>query len=93
MASIEVTRLAREDLRELIETRHLPDNARERVSRSLLTLVDFPNAGRKLSGVWRECRALIGPWGWLIVVYMYVEPEDRVVVIAFQDARTSSAAS
>ncbi len=93
MASIEVTRVAREDLRELIETRHLPDNARERVSRALLTLVDFPNAGRKLSGVWRECRALIGPWGWLIVVYMYIEPEDRVVVMAFQDARTSSAAS
>lgn len=93
MASIEVTRLAREDLRELIETRHLPDNARERVSRSLLTLVQFPNAGRKLSGVWRECRALIGPWGWLIVVYMYIESKDRVVVIAFQDARTSSAAS
>lgn len=93
MASIEVTRLAREDLRELIETRHLPDNARERVSRALLTLVQFPNAGRKLSGVWRECRALIGPWGWLIVVYMYIESEDRVVVIAFQDARISSAAS
>lgn len=93
MASIEVTRLAREDLRELIETRQLPDDARERVARALLTLVQFPNAGRKLSGLWRECRALVGPWGWLIVVYMYIEPEDRVVVIAFHDARTSSAAS
>jgi hypothetical protein len=42
--------------------------------------------------VWRECRALIGPWGWLIVVYMYIEAEDRAVVIAFHDARTSNAA-
>jgi hypothetical protein len=28
----------------------------------------------------------------LIVVYIYIEPEDRVVVIAFHDARTSEAA-
>jgi hypothetical protein len=30
--------------------------------------------------------------GWLIVVYMYIEAEDRIVVIAFHDARTSDAA-
>jgi hypothetical protein len=42
--------------------------------------------------LWRDCRALIGPWGWLIVVYIYIETEDRVVVIAFHDARTSDAA-
>ena len=93
MASIEITRLAREDLHELIETRHLPEDTRERVSRSLLTLREFPGAGRQLSGGWRGCRAIIGPWGWLIVVYMHIEPDDRVVVIAFQDARTSSAAT
>jgi hypothetical protein len=28
----------------------------------------------------------------MIVVYMYIEAEDRVVVIAFHDARTSDAA-
>jgi hypothetical protein len=28
----------------------------------------------------------------MIVVYMYFEPEDRVVVVAFHDARTSDAA-
>ena len=93
MLSIEVTRLAREDLRELIETRRLPLDTRERVSRSLLTLEEFPRAGKRLSGVWRDCRVLIGPWGWLIVVYMYIEPEDKVVVIAFRDARTSEAAT
>jgi hypothetical protein len=31
-------------------------------------------------------------WGWLIVVYLYIEAEDRVVVIAFHDARTSDPA-
>jgi hypothetical protein len=30
--------------------------------------------------------------GWLIVVYMYIEAEDRVVIIAFHDARKSDAA-
>lgn len=92
MPVIEVTRLARDELRELIKTRQLPSDTRERVSRALLTLEEFPRAGGQLSGVWRDCRALIGPWGWLIVVYVYIEAEDRIVVIAFHDARTSDAA-
>jgi plasmid stabilization system protein ParE len=92
MPMIEVTRLARDEIRALIETRRLPADTRERISRSLLTLGEFPRAGKQLSGVWRDCRALIGPWGWLIVVYMYIEAEDRIVVIAFHDARTSDAA-
>jgi hypothetical protein len=93
MAAIEVTRLARDELRELAQTRRLPADTGERVSRSLLTLEEFPRAGKQLSGVWRDCRALIGPWGWLIVVYTYIEAEDRLVVIAFHDARTSEAAT
>jgi hypothetical protein len=92
MAAIEVTRLARDQLRELIETRRLPPDTRDRVKHALLPLEEFPRAGKQLSGVWRDCRALIGPWGWLIVVYMYLEAEDKVVVIAFHDARTSEAA-
>ncbi len=91
MAAIEVTRQARGELLELIETRQLPADTRERVSRSLLILGEYPRAGKQLSGVWRDCRALIGPWGWLIVVYMYIEAEDRAVVIALHDARTSDA--
>lgn len=92
MSAIEVTRQARDELRGLIETRQLPADARERVSRSLLTLEEFPRAGKQLSGVWRDCRAVIGPWGWLIIVYMYLEADDRVVIIAFHDARTSDSA-
>jgi mRNA-degrading endonuclease RelE of RelBE toxin-antitoxin system len=92
MTTIEVTRLARDELHELIETRKLPADTRERVSRTLLTLEEFARVGKQLSGLWRDCRALIGPWGWLIVVYMYIEAEDRVVVVAFHDARTSDAA-
>jgi hypothetical protein len=92
VSAIEVTRQARDELRALIESRHLPADTRRRVARSLLTLEEFPRAGKQLSGVWRDCRALIGPWGWLIIVYMFIEAGDRVVVIAFQDARTSDAA-
>ena len=92
MPAIEVTRQAREELRALISTRQLPTDTRERVSRKLLALEESPRAGKQLSGVRRDCRALIGAGGWLIVVYMYIEPEDRVVVIAFHDARTSDAA-
>lgn len=92
MPTIEVTRQARDELRELVKTRQLPPDTRKRVSRVLLTLEEFPRAGKQLFGIWRDCRALIGPWGWLIVVYMYIEAEDRVVVIAFHDARTSAAA-
>ena len=92
MTVVEVTRQAREELRELIETRQLPADTRDRVSRSLVILGEFPRAGKRLSGVWRDCRALIGPWGWLIVVYMYIEAEDRAVIIAFHDARSSNAA-
>jgi hypothetical protein len=94
MAAIEVTRQARGELYALIETRELPDDTRGRVSRSLLTLEKFPRSGKQLSGVWRDCRAVIGPWGWLIIVYMYLESGgDRVVVVAFNDARTSDAAT
>lgn len=92
MSAIEVTRQARDELRGLIESRQLPADTRDRVARSLLALEEFPRAGKQLSGVWRDCRALIGPWGWLVVVYLYIESEDRVVVIAFHDARTSDAA-
>lgn len=92
MAAIEVTRQARAEFHALIATRRLPGDTRDRVARSLQTLEEFPRAGKQLSGVWRDCRAVVGPWGWLIVVYMYVEAEDRVIVIAFHDARTSDAA-
>lgn len=56
MAKVELTGLAQEDLNHLYETRTLPADARERILRSLLTLEDFPRAGKLLAGVWRDCR-------------------------------------
>jgi plasmid stabilization system protein ParE len=92
MASVEIARLAREDLAGLIATRSLPADTEERIWRSLLTLEQFPRSGRPLAGIWSDYRALVGPWDWVIAVYTYVERDDRVVVVAFQDARSGGSA-
>jgi len=47
--------------------------------------------GRELSGRWAGMRFLLGPWRWLLLVYVFLETEDRVVVVTIQDARCSSA--
>jgi hypothetical protein len=90
VTSIAVTRRAREELRALINALRLPDDTRTRVSRSLATVEQFPRSGTPLNGIWRDCRAIVGPWGWLLSVYMYVEGEDQVVVVAFRDGRSGS---
>jgi len=93
MATVEIARIAERDLDELISSRHLPVGTRERVGRTLLTLEQFPRAGKALTGAWRGYRALVGPWGWLIAVYAYEEARDRVTVLAFHDARAAGAAT
>jgi len=32
----------------------------------------------------------MGPWRWLVLVYIYLEAEDRVVVVTMRDARSST---
>jgi len=49
VSAIEVTRQARDELRALIESRQLPADTRQRVARSLVTLEEFPRAGKQLS--------------------------------------------
>jgi len=34
----------------------------------------------------------LGPWRWMLVVYVYFEDDDRVVIVTIQDARSSRAA-
>lgn len=93
MASVELARAAVEDLNGLIQTHSLPADTRTRVVSSLRVLERFPLMGPELEGRWAGFRFLLGPWRWLLLVYVYIESEDRVVVVTIQDARSSTAAT
>ncbi len=93
MASVELAAAAVEDLDGLIRTHSLPADTRARVVRSLRALERFPLMGPELGGRWAGFRFLLGPWRWLLLVYIFIESEDRVVVVTVQDARSSAAAT
>ena len=93
MASVELALSALEDLDALIVTHSLPADTRSRVARSLRALDEFPLMGAPLEGRWDGFRFVLGPWRWLILVYAFIEHEDRVVVVTIQDARSATAAT
>ena len=93
MARVELAVAAVEDLDGLIRVHTLPSDARARVVRSLRALEGFPLMGPALSGRWEGFRFLLGPWRWMLLVYVFIEAEDRVVVVTIQDARSSTAAT
>lgn len=90
---MELALAAVEDLDDLIRTHSLPADTHARVARSLRSLSQFPNIGPALAGHWEGFRFILGPWRWLILVYVYIEAQDRVVVVTIQDARFSTAAT
>lgn len=87
MARVEIAEAAAEDLARLIFTHSLPPDTTERVRRSLRHLEQFPLLGAPLAGRWEGFQFLIGPWQWLILVYVYFDDEDRIVVVTIQDGR------
>jgi hypothetical protein len=91
VARVELAVAAVDDLDRLIRTHSLPADARARVARSLRSLSQFPNIGPALTRRWDGYRFILGPWRWLILVYVVIEAEDRVVVVTIQDARSSTA--
>ena len=91
MARVELSAAAAEDLERLIYTHSLPADTKERVRQSLAPLERFPMLGAELGGRWSGFRFVIGPWRWMVVVYVYFEPDDRVVVVTIQDGRSSRA--
>lgn len=93
MARVELAVAAVEDLEGLILTHSLPADTRARVARSLRALERFPLMGPTLSGRWESCRFLLGAWRWLLLVYVFIASEDRVVVVTIKDARSSTAAT
>lgn len=91
MTLVELSPAAVEDLDRMIVTHSLPPNTRARVQRSLRILERFPSVGRQLGGQWESLRFILGPWRWLLLVYVYEENRDVVSVLTIQDARSSSA--
>ena len=92
MARVEVSRSAATDLDRLIRTHSLPKNTKQRLKNALGALGHFPRLGPELGGRWSGFRFVLGPWRWMLVVYVYFEEEDRVVIVTVQDARSSRAA-
>lgn len=91
MATVELAHAAVEDLDGLIHTHSLPGDTRARVARSLRSLERFPQLGPELGGRWQGYRFLLGPWRWMLMIYVHLPDEDRVVVVTIQDARASGA--
>jgi plasmid stabilization system protein ParE len=86
---VELSLTAVEDLDRMIVTHSLPANTRARVQRSLRILEQFPLVGRQLEGRWKPLRFILGPWRWLLLVYVHDEQQDVVFVLTIQDARSS----
>jgi hypothetical protein len=93
VAHVELAEAAAEDLEALIRTHSLPADTPARVARSLRSLERFPEMGPALTGRWEGFRFVLGPWRWLLLVYVFIEAEDRVVVVTIQDGRWWSAAT
>jgi plasmid stabilization system protein ParE len=92
VARVEVSRLAATDLDRLIRTHSLARNTKQRFRSAVRPLGRFPRLGPELGGRWSGFRFVLGPWRWMLVVYVFFEVEDRVVVVTIQDARSSRAA-
>jgi plasmid stabilization system protein ParE len=93
LAEVRLSVDAVEDLDRMILTHSLPADTRDRVRRSLLVLEKFPRIGRQLEGRWRPLRFILGPWRWMLILHSYEEPDDLVLVVTFQDARSSAGAT
>jgi plasmid stabilization system protein ParE len=89
MTRVVVMPTAAEDLARLIVTHSLPADTSERVKRSLRPLADFPLLGAALEGRWQGFRFILGPWRWMVIVYLV--DEEQVSVVTVQDGRSSRA--
>ena len=91
MATVIVTPTAIADLDRLITTHTLPTDSVERFKRSVSVLERFPEIGALLRGRWASFRFVLGPWRWMLVVYVYDRAADRVAIVTIQDSRSGKA--
>lgn len=92
MAQVIVTPQAQRDVDGAISALNLPEDAWTRIARSLRTLEMFPLAGPELGGRWTPTRFVLGPWAWMILLYLFEESSDRIYVVAMHDARSAGSA-
>jgi hypothetical protein len=92
MARIEWSESAVSALDQLVLSHSLPPETRDRVRGSLRPLERFPRLGPEIAVLadGLELRFLIGPWPWLVLVYVYDEVEERVVVVSPEDGRSAT---
>jgi plasmid stabilization system protein ParE len=93
MAAVIVTPTAVRDLERLVASHSLRADTIERFKRSIACLGSFPLIGAPLDDRWARYRFVLGPWRWMLVVYVYDESRDRVAIVTVQDARSSRAAT
>lgn len=89
MAKVVVSPQARDDLDELIRELNLPPDTRQRVKKRLRSLERFPT-GQRLFDNWEGFRFVLGPWGWMLIVFTFDEKTDEVIIATIQDARSST---
>jgi hypothetical protein len=93
MAQVLITPQAHAGVERAIATLGLPTDTWPRIARSLRVLETFPESGRALEGRWAGTRFVLGPWAWMILVYLYDAASERVYDIAVEDARSAEAAN
>jgi plasmid stabilization system protein ParE len=91
MARVVLAPTAAQDLERLIVTHSLPGDTKARIQRSLRLLADFPLLGAALGGRWQGFRFILGPWRWMVIVYVFESDRDEVIVVTIQDGRSSRA--
>jgi plasmid stabilization system protein ParE len=93
VARVVVAESARADLNALVLSHSLPASTRARVRTSLRPLATFPLLGPALTGRWHGFRFILGPWPWMLLVYVYDGAADQVSVVTVQDSRSARAAT
>jgi hypothetical protein len=76
----------------LILSHSLPSDTRERVKASLRPFGRFPRLGPEIAQLadGTELRFVLGPWPWLVIVYLYDPDDDRAIVVSTEDGRSAT---
>jgi hypothetical protein len=84
MAEVRLSFVAVDDLDRMIRTHSLLADTRARVAHSLRALEHFPRIGRELEGRWHPFRFVLGPRRWMLVLCVYEERDDAVLIATIQ---------